>query len=429
MALSVAVLEIFLAQATRGQTTSYTQTLVDLQAQYLGKAIKAMKPTAEISTPGSCNKTEVQPNDHVRAYECVIHYEAPEVTEAPAASGNKITSPPEATQSAQKQNQFSFYLDNDNVLLGLVPSGDDEGFTHRMGLAYLQQLPKDQSLQFDVMSEIYTKDAKPVVSQELEQMFNKGLINQIDRVYETGGKIPIHYVDVTRFKATYTKGDNFYFKAALGAEIRQTKDKDGKIPPAASIQNWWHNTLGIYTYKYVPSNGEAPVTQVSGKQAAEQVGYEENPNLAATSKVSALAEVAAGARIQLFEGKCTLQFEAGAAISTEGKKLVGPNSHLKAGGDLQMGFLKMKSGQPRIQTALGGAIFYFPSPQDQSVPKLGTQTQFEIASNHRVGKRGQTLQPFFTFWLPQGRQVFHNMNDTDLIQRMGIRFNFGNSPR
>lgn len=347
--------------------------------------------------------------------------------DANSASPNPTsTSTPTPSAASKRANQITFFLDNDNTMMGLVKSGNDEGFTHQMGVSYLRWLKNDGTLEFDATSAIYTKHAQAKWDNQGEQMLKKGEITRWQREYDSGGKIPVHFVDVTRFKAAYTSGKSFYFKGAVGVEFRKTSAEGGSLPPAAAMQNWWHDTLGIYKYKYVPADGvDSSVTVTESGTGIEKNGYESDERLKATSKVSVIGEAAVGKNLTFFEGRCTLQLEAGVSVSSESSQVIGPNSYGSVSANLKGDVIRRKNGQARLTASTGGALFYFPSPNDRDIQKTGSSGNVSLASHHSVGKKGNSLQPFFTFYFPQGRQVFQNMNDKDTIQRIGLRYQFG----
>ncbi len=382
---------------------TYDEAVNQLQSQEL---VRLMNEANKSKTGAACDPQNPTTPEPPKAYAYLC-----EIT-SPLPSPSPVKTPP---------HQVSFYLDNDNLMMGLIPSGNDEGFTHRMGFAYLTQLKKNQSLQFDVSSEIYTKRAETTWDTQTPITNGSQIIY---RRSDQENQYPVNFIDVTRFKAAYSKGKSFYFKAAIGMEIRQTQVGADKLPPAASVQNWWHHTLGIYTYEYVSADGVKTQVDQNGNTAVVKNGFKEDPLLKTTSKTSVLVDGAVGKKIEFFEGRCELQLETGVSISSEKNKMVGPNSTLSGSANVKTDLIRKKNQSPRLTTSLGGAIFYFPSPQSSGVQKTGSYSTFTVASSHHVGKQGNTLQPFFTFWLPSGRQLFTNMNDLDMIQRIGMRFKF-----
>lgn len=378
-----------------------------------------------------------EPTPDLKVYQC---------TENSSGSPSPSPSPPQVAKRVNdpdqnlKKYQIGFYLLNDNIMMGLVPSGDDLGMTHEMGLQVLKELNNGGKLKFDVSSGIYTKRARPsfdpssgmlgngdlAAYQEAEEMLTNGEVNTINIVRANGDKIPVQFLDETKIKATYEKGKinaqgvEFYYTGTLGVALRQTSEKPGKLPPAASVQNWWHNTLGIYEFEYVPAEGTEAYVEKNGNVANVVTGYEGDKNLDAVSRISILAGGSVGMRKTVFT--CQLELEAGALISTEGKKLVGPNSYLFARAEVSRQIFKKKNGQPALQASVGTAVFYYPSPKDTNVTKIGNETQLTLQGT--IGKNG-TVQPYFVFYAPGGRQQNHNLNDLNMRQTIGVKVNLG----
>lgn len=298
---------------------------------------------------------------------------------------------PEPTKTKSKKgDEFTLYQDNDNTMLVFMEYGDDLGYTNGLGASYLKQLDtknpeKNKSVTFDVMSELYTQEKK-------ERPKN-------------GKNYAVNFVDVSRFRATYAQGERFYFLLGVGVEDRQTKPtKNGKLTPEAQTQEWWHELFNLDLNQYDPAD------ETDSKRF---------------SRTSALVNAGAGKKVSLYEGRCQLQAGAKVSVSTEDRTLVGQNSFAAIEGSVKSEFLKDKKGDARFTAGMDASMLYFPVGASD-LNKFGVAGRVSLAGNLKTGKsKKNILQPFLTFTLPVGRQIFSPMNDQDVIQRIGLRFIFG----
>lgn len=341
-------------------------------ASSVEKTLNSFGELPKIGSP-TCTPT---PTPEPVAYECKII---------------PVGDTPEAPKKVKKKaDEFTLYQDNDNTMLVMFEYGDDLGYTNGMGATFLKQLDsknpeKNKSITFDLMSELYTQE-------KAERPKN-------------GKNYAVNFVDVSRLKATYAQGEKFYFLLGVGVEDRQTKPtKNNNLTPEAQVQEWWHEAFNLDLNQYDPA-GDTDSKKFS--------------------RTSVLLNAGAGKKVNLYEGRCQLQGGANVSISTEDKTMVGQNSFASVNGGLKSDFLKDKKGDARFSTGMDASVVYFPvGTSDQK--KFGATGRVSFAGNMKVGKsKKNTLQPFLTFTLPVGRQIFSPINDQDVIQRIGLRFIFG----
>ncbi|MBL7716385.1 MAG: hypothetical protein JNL01_13040 [Bdellovibrionales bacterium] len=144
-------------------------------------------------------------------------------------------------------------LANDNTFMGLVPSGDDYGYTHGLGVALNKVDPEGIRKSFGFTSEVFTKqlggvfkkdsNGDPVWTGNFEQKFRE--ISQIqysrDNMYAG--------------QAYYTK---------VGAGIGLVNERQYIPGLALWQQHQWHKLLGIYNFEQDPSGVLFPFAQVNG---------------------------------------------------------------------------------------------------------------------------------------------------------------------
>ncbi|RYZ71752.1 MAG: hypothetical protein EOP09_04180, partial [Proteobacteria bacterium] len=104
-------------------------------------AVQALNHTTRLASPtAACGDSSLEPVEKdpaVYAYSCEIE-EIDPPGDKPLSEKLDTKKPASSRPVKPQFRQVTWYTDNDNVLMGLVPSGDDTGFTYRMGLGYLE---------------------------------------------------------------------------------------------------------------------------------------------------------------------------------------------------------------------------------------------------------------------------------------------------
>ena len=127
----------------------------------------------------------------------------------------------------------------------------------------------------------------------------------------------------------------------------------------------------------------------------------------------------------VFSGKCTIEAEVGAMLSTEDQKVIGTNSNAFVRTEVRGAFGKTRGGGPRFEPSIANVVSVYPQPGDVTNSQVGDVPKVQFLSNHRISKNGALISPFLSLEVPIGRQVFEEFNDHDAIMRFGFRLTFG----
>jgi hypothetical protein len=460
-----------------------TDTTADVMNKFSAKMVEHLPDILAFTTPGNCDlqkaapkKVEGKAPPQVKVYACVGDADADAEVDARVDSNPKAQAVTVAPKNKsplrlnlkvpEKNSLFrptrksilEIYDDNDNPLLGLIPGGDDLGYSQALALKYTRKLNEENIFTFETKSSVYTK--KAVVDDstidEANALKEQGVVNSVQNNTPVSEKFPINFLDLLSFKAAFEHGTHFYYRLSLEGDIRETDPT--KFVPGMDTQNFWHGDwkkFGTVQYQDIDARGKAPTLSFSpgtitvptvhvgaggvrsgGTGKVEDVtnatvteGYQADAYLEKLSHVSISAGADVGARQNTFGGRCELQFEAGGFVSSEGRDVIGPNSFVHVNADAKTTVLREKNGAPRINLGTGATAFYFLKTDGPGEKNLGFVQSATIESFHRLGKHGSTISPFFVLYVPEGRQSYQGVNDNpnlhvDDITRFGFRINY-----
>lgn len=329
------------------------------------------------------------------------------------------------TLDPEVRSSFSLDFTNDNIMLGLVPIGNDEGYTHALGFIAQRRLSDDFVLTVRFATELYTRRA--VGNADFDEQLL--LIGKVDP--ETGKTIPgdeyyidgtpVQFVDVERLFATLSHNGQVRLHVTAGIERRATSPlAGGRLPPAAKIQDTWHRSLELYTYEYIPSQGSPTVahTTANGEIELEQ-GYRPDRTIQKISPLSFFQSLLVEKDLLSIGGVCDVSVAGELLVASEGVTALSPNSYVSGSVVTQTVLLRKHKGkdQGRALLSISGSAGLRVTPQG-----FGTSAGVGIASYPRVVKGKVLITPYMNLWYPGGRQTFDHLNDLNTIQQFGLRF-------
>lgn len=363
---------------------------------------------------------------------------------------------------------LSFYLDNDDKLMGLwgwifPKSSNDLGFTH--GIHFdVKRSRRAWTWTGSVGTDLYTRMPDRVFYPETQarsMLYFAGIggsgsigvpeVGVFEPARESSEafsgwssgefRAMVRIVDVTRVQLSARHGNSRYIETTVGVESRNRDPSQGS--PARSIQDWWHgNVLHTYRFDYVSPRAEAPVmgaprdfqTRVMDEyglvffERIGQVDTVERPEVPVEQLVQPIApwSMTVGVRVGGREEirthcrcRVVVELSGGAQVETEANQLLGPHSRATVEGGVTVESRPREAQSPaRLAMSLSQTVNYHPTADLRLGTRFGSVTRVEAET--RLGKTGR-VRPFFSLLIPKGRKLFQEFNDNDSIMRMGVR--------
>lgn len=343
---------------------------------------------------------------------------------------------PQSLFRPQKRTTLSMLDRNDDPFLGMVDEGDDFGDTNGLAISLNRVLKNRGVLSMDFTGRIYTHRADALGYEEQGKVaYKNGFVKEL-RI--EGGDSDENkrnqFIDVLGGSAHYESPGRHYYRIGGGYYRRRNdRNPNGKLPINARVQDQWHaawkNISDMYQHDYVSPDGKPGFEDVeminNVKTAYVDEGYTGNDYIKNIARFSVELSVDLGTRKQFFRGQCELQAEVGFQLATEGsQQVVGQNSYARTSLELRTGALKTVDGRDRLMIGTGGELRYFPTSVQADDPQWGQLWKSSIQSNHYLGRRGRSFSPFMVFYVPGGRQLFHHVNDLNMIQEIGFKIIF-----
>jgi hypothetical protein len=324
-------------------------------------------------------------------------------------------------------SSFALNFTNDNMMLGLIPIGNDEGFTHALGFTTQKRISDNLVLTVRFATELYTRRAQGHAGFE-DELHDLGHVDPASGNWVPAPRFsqegtPIQFVDVERLMATLSHNGKVRLHITAGIERRTTAPlSGGRLPPAARIQDLWHNSLELYTYAYIPASGTPTAVHSGpdGKISLEE-GYRTDRDILAIAPVSFFESLLIEKDVATIAGVCDIAVAGEMLLASEGLQGLSPNSYLSGSVLTNTVLLRKKRGKElgRPLLALSGAYGVRATPQG-----FGSSTGIGIVSHPGAGRGKVQVSPYMTLWYPQGQQTFDHLNDHNTIQQFGILFQF-----
>lgn len=385
-------------------------------------------------------------------------------------SNDPISSPPSVSPASSSKPEFrpfakvpglktaQLYVDNDNIFLGLVQGGNDTGYTFGGGITYEQILGKQSqlgkegdSVGAEVNTQVYSAPAfrdrattrklyDDLTTQRLGgtpmAIANGSWVNKISVQTDPGDYREQQFLNVNQLKLWKEWDRKTYFvKGAISAESRQTAGS----PAGIAIQEKWHKLIHAYDWKSYSTDGTSTVVEVNqnGDGTADvsvTPGVEKFKEIEKFGKWASTLGIAAGKRVELFQGRCQLQAMVSADVVVQGGTTKGvkldANSHIAVATDAKVSVLKNKKwNDSRLNLSAGGGVMYFPEKFDGSSESLKYRGNAEIESRFHTGTKGNALGVAIQLFTPGGAGLYQKVDDDDPVMRIAVRYLFGTAKR